>query len=161
MTEVQKKWFIVGLTVVAVLLWVIFLITVTLSIRGLIVRNNSIVDQRETQVYLPVVLKQEPVFVHPPTVDNEVDSTVEPQLSDVYRVSLIEESALQRHGYVYDVATFVNVVDESMVLRAQCAEPSWPSPDIGTRYRLNQWGVLIPEVDNENNNLQRFIVLDE
>jgi hypothetical protein len=98
-------------------------------------------------------------------VQNNVIETAQPTPAvsgDKWKVISIEENAFEREGYLYDVAVFENVENSSVTLRAQCAEPTWPAPEIGTVYFLNEAGVLIPVTDNESNDpqLQRFIVLD-
>ncbi len=76
----------------------------------------------------------------------------------VWSVTKIEDQAYSHDGFVYDVGTFTNT-KTGQTLKAHCAQPRWDSPPLGTQYRLNQVGVLIPVHDTLQPRYQRFIVL--
>lgn len=77
----------------------------------------------------------------------------------IWSVIKIENDTYASAGFVYDVATFKNEVT-GQIVTAQCAEPGWPTPPLGTTYRLNEAGVLIPVSENAKNPFQRFLVFD-
>ncbi len=76
----------------------------------------------------------------------------------IWSVTKIINDAYHNEGFSYDVATFTNI-ETGQTLEAHCAEPQRPSPTLGTHYRLNEVGVLIPIHENIRYPLQRFIVL--
>ncbi len=77
----------------------------------------------------------------------------------VWEVVSIEKKALQQNGFSYDVATFALVGQSTVTLKAHCAEPQWPSPEIGHKYvSLNDRGVIITE-EGIKITLQRFYIL--
>ncbi|EKD52744.1 MAG: hypothetical protein ACD_61C00256G0003 [uncultured bacterium] len=79
---------------------------------------------------------------------------------NIWEVVAIEENKIYENGFHYDVATFKNLNDPSLIILARCAEPGWPQPEIGDRYVLNQYGVLIP-IEGIGSLLQRFLVIED
>jgi hypothetical protein len=77
----------------------------------------------------------------------------------IWEVVSIEEHIIYENGFYYDVATFRNLNDPSVLIQARCAEPGWPQPEVGQQYVLNQYGVLIP-IEGIESKLQRFLVIE-
>jgi len=157
MTDQQKRWLVIAGLVMAAILVVVLIVSLVVCIKNLTAQRIATEKQ---EVYLPVVAHQEPSIVFLPAIFKQAASTPI-SLSDIYKVGLIEDAVVNTDGDVYDVGTFINTEDESVILKARCIDQGWPSPEIGTLYRLDSEGLLSPVVNNEGNNLQRFIVLDE
>lgn len=61
-------------------------------------------------------------------------------------------------GVMHDTAIFQSKWGEQK--EGMCAAPSWPQPDPGDVFVLNQWGVFIPLTEDPKHPTQRFIALD-
>lgn len=79
---------------------------------------------------------------------------------NIWVVTSIEPRALHVNGFDYDVAVFTNLNQPLVTIRAQCAGPSWPSPEIGHQYYMNNFEVLVP-VEGNDSPLQRFHLLHD
>jgi hypothetical protein len=76
-----------------------------------------------------------------------------------WAVYQIVYQAYENEGYRYDVATFTNL-ETGETLTGHCAEPSWPSPPLGSTYKINQAGIFIPVAEDMHHPYQRFILLE-
>ena len=145
------------------------LIILVISIVGL----SRFLSARQTDTsYLPIVSNEQSVQATPnptsqiylPEINRDATPTIVPTptpviLVNVWIVSYIEEAGYYRDGYNFDLATFYNRDDPNVVLYAHCANPDWPSPEIGKEYYKDEWGMLRPIVNNATNNLQGFVPL--
>lgn len=87
-----------------------------------------------------------------------VDNVSMPVSGTTWTIYQIVYQAYEKDGYKYDVGTFWNT-KTGETLTAHCAEPNWPSPPLGTVYKINEAGVLIPVSENPQNPFQRFIFI--
>lgn len=78
---------------------------------------------------------------------------------NIWVVTGIEQSVIHQNGFNYDVATFTNLNQPAVTLRAQCSAPGWPSPEIGHQYTINEYLVMSP-IEGIYSPLQRFWVLE-
>jgi len=76
------------------------------------------------------------------------------------RSNEMEENAIYANGFYYDVATFFNLDQPSLTVRAQCMNPGWPSPEIGHHFTLIYASVLVP-IEGVESTIQRFLILDD
>lgn len=141
LNEIDQRW-LLGAILVIIIIFVVFILLTLKGQHKPPVPTPTPTAVQSSSSYLPIQLKQ----------------AGEP--ANVWLVKKIKNNALRRNGFYYDVVTFVNKSDPSLRIKAQCAEPGWPSPDIGAEYTRNKWGVLAPVHDNKKHNLQRFIDLD-
>jgi len=79
--------------------------------------------------------------------------------SNQWKVTKIDPLSYRRSGYFYDLAVFENLSTGESI-KAFCAEPGWPGPNLGDVYILNQWNVLVPTHNDNPPWIQRFIVID-
>jgi hypothetical protein len=79
--------------------------------------------------------------------------------SNLWRVTQIYPQSYSRSGYVYDLAVFENVTTGESI-KAFCAEPGWPGPNVGDLFIRNEWNVLVPTQNDSPPWIQRFIVID-
>jgi hypothetical protein len=73
---------------------------------------------------------------------------------------LIEDDPLSYNlrGYWYDLGVFENLSTGDKI-KAFCADPGWPSPNLGDLFLRNDYNVLIP-IDNDQPPLkQHFIII--
>jgi len=154
MESIDKRYFVIGL---AVLLIVVILSLIFFATRP--VRTESTVSVRPAQL-VSTQIAQTPQAT-PTLVATQVVEPAKPPLAagSIWVVYQIVYQAHHIETFSYDVATFTNI-ETRETLTAHCAEPSWPSPPLGTKYRLNSIGVLIPLTENANRPYQRFILLE-
>jgi len=100
-----------------------------------------------------------PVYAYPVIYRNFLPVIVkaeEEKNLSLYRLDGIEKRAYALRGLRYDVGFFTNIEDESISLLAHCMQPNNAIPEIGSRFRLNEWGVLTPIDEPIFNSIQRF-----
>src|SRR3989339_23223 len=110
----------------------------------------------------PAFAVSTPVMLATPTPLPVMTATLVPTAmpGNIWVVMSIEESALYSNGFYYDVATFYNLAQPTLTVRAQCMIPSWPSPEIGHQFVLIYETVLVP-VEGVESEIQRFLILDD
>lgn len=100
------------------------------------------------------------IVTTPAVVPALVIQTPTPTLpGNIWVVTGIEQSVIHQNGFNYDVATFTNLNQPAVTLRAQCSAPGWPSPEIGHQYTINEYRVMSP-IEGIYSPLQRFWVLE-
>ena len=77
---------------------------------------------------------------------------------NIWIVASIEQNAIREGLFLYDVATFYNKNVPTIIMKAQCGAPGWPSPEIGQQYVLSEYNVLVP-IEGIESPLQRFYPL--
>ena len=91
----------------------------------------------------------------PSATQTTVPTAISTSAGDIWQVVEISKKAIHENGFDYDVATFSNVGNPAILMKAQCGAPGWPSPKIGQQYVLNDYNVLVPE-QGIGSPLQRF-----
>ncbi len=74
---------------------------------------------------------------------------------NIWIVSRTNVSVVHQNGYSYIVDEFRNEKNPSLVMLARCGAPSWPAPEVGHKYVMNEWNVLGP-IEGIDSKLQRF-----
>lgn len=107
------------------------------------------------------------VFATPettPTAFSQPVPTVTPKpAGNVWVVSKTEVDTIVVGKFSYIVDEFVNENDPTLKIKASCMSPKAPAPEVGDRYYLNPWNVLVPCGETSctsggdiNSPLQRF-----
>ena len=144
----DKKYLWIGLGILGFIVLVCVISSLILS--------SSSTRQQANSLSTPVMLATATPVMTPTATPTA--TPVGP--GNIWEVVAIEENKIYENGFHYDVATFKNLNDPSLIILARCAEPGWPQPEIGDRYVLNQYGVLIP-IEGIGSLLQRFLVIEE
>jgi hypothetical protein len=79
---------------------------------------------------------------------------------NLWRVTEIQAQSYRLRGYVYDLGVFENI-RTGETIKAFCANPGWPTPNIGDLYMRNEWNVLLPLNNDEPPWIQHFIVIED
>ncbi len=108
---------------------------------------------------LPPTATPRPTMTPTPTVTPTPTPVPEKPAGPIWVVSRIEEGLFHENGFVYDIATFTNLDKPSVTIRARCSAPGWPSPEIGHKFTINEYRVMIP-IEGIQSSLQRFWVLE-
>ena len=143
----EKKDGSVAVIIVVIIAFLLFIFLIT--------RNNP-TETTELQKFA--------IFATP-TVDPNTPmptpsaTPVATDAGDTWMFVSMEEKVIYQNGYWYDVGTFQNIQRPDILIKAMCMAPLWPSPTPGVIYQLNDYEILYPVVDNESNNLQRFLLL--
>lgn len=109
------------------------------------------------QEITPVALMPtQPFVLSTPTVSPVV--TAETQASapgNIWVVSKTKVDKVKIGKYSYIVDEFTNEAQPSLIMRAHCAAPGAPAPEVGQKYLMNDFEVLVP-VEGVDSPLQRF-----
>lgn len=153
LAKIDKKYLWIGSAVLLVL---------TVLCAGVFLATRP--SQTSTSARLPQTLlaqatqqlRATPTMVASPAPTSSKPPLVTGSSWAVYQIVYLE---YESDGYRYDVATFTNL-ETGETLTANCAEPNWPSPPLGSKYTLNSAGVLIPVTEDVYHPFQRFILLE-
>ncbi len=79
--------------------------------------------------------------------------------SNLWKVTKIYPQSYGFGGYVYDLGVFENI-STGEIIKAFCANPGKPSPNLGDLFIRNDWNVLVSINNNKPPWIQHFIVID-
>ncbi len=80
--------------------------------------------------------------------------------SNLWKVTKIYPQSYSFGGYVYDLGVFENVSTGENI-KAFCANPGKPAPNLGDLFIRNDWNVLVPINNDKPPWIQHFIVIDK
>lgn len=154
MEKIDNRYILIGIA--ALLIIICISGTVFLTTRP---AKQSFVPTTRTDQVIPTVVAQTPQPTPTVVTMQTPTPTKRPIIpGSIWAVYQIVYQAHHIENFNYDVATFTNI-ETGETLTAHCAEPGWPSPPLGTHYRINSAGVLIPLIEDEHRPYQRFILL--
>jgi hypothetical protein len=113
------------------------------------------------KIYLPVITSEISMEqVEPSSLLNVLPTETPTKTpSNLWMVTKIYKQSYSFRGYVYDLGVFENVSTGENI-KAFCADPGWPTPNLGDLFIRNDWNVLLP-INNDNPPwIQHFIVID-
>ena len=79
--------------------------------------------------------------------------------SNLWKVTKIYPQSYSFRGYVYDLGVFENVSTGENI-KAFCANPGKPAPNLGDLFIRNDWNVLVPINNDKPPWIQHFIVIN-
>ncbi|HEX7432132.1 MAG TPA: hypothetical protein VF326_00620 [Anaerolineaceae bacterium] len=79
--------------------------------------------------------------------------------ANLWMVTKIYTQSYSFRGYVYDLGVFENVSTGENI-KAFCADPGWPAPNLGDLFIRNDWNVLVSINNDKPPWTQHFIVID-
>lgn len=114
---------------------------------------ENLYSQPPNQVYLPTMLVMTPTVV--PTPDPTPTPTPLVLPVSGWKFADFSGEKTYENGYEYSWGIFEN--DNGSKVKAMCSAPGSPAPNVGDYYIWNkEINILIPVLDNQDGNIQRF-----
>jgi hypothetical protein len=127
----------------------------------LTVPTTENIPTSSAKIYLPMIALEVSTKQVEPSSLLEVLPTKTPTEtpSNLWKITKIDTQSYRLRGYVYDLGVFENVRTGENI-KAFCADPGWPAPNLGDLFIRNDWNVLVPIKNDNPPWTQHFIVID-
>ncbi len=125
--------------------------------QNLSVPTTENIPASSVKINLPVIALELSTEQVEPSSLSKVLPTETP--SNLWMVTKIDPQSYTLRGYVYDLGVFENVSTGENI-KAFCADPGWPAPNLGDLFIRNEWDVLVPINNDKPPWIQHFIVID-